>query len=116
MKDNSDNEMTNIKNIYASGYCSYVLTNTNEVYAVGYNNYGQQFQNNTATNTKLTKIKTDVEITSIAVTTSQEYQAAAYCRKAIYFYVLCKLSGVYNSNSTKGVDVVKEAGLYGSCV
>ncbi len=78
MKDNSDNEMTNIKNIYASGYCSYVLTNTNEVYAVGYNNYGQQFQNNTATNTKLTKIKTDVEITSIAVTTSQEYQAAAY--------------------------------------
>ena len=77
MKDNSDNEMTNIKNIYASGYCSYVLTNNNEVYAVGYNNYGQQFQNNTATNTKLTKIKTDVEITSIAVTTSQEYQAAA---------------------------------------
>ena len=57
MKDNSDNEMTNIKNVYASGYCSYVLTNNNEVYAVGYNNYGQQFQNNTATNTKLTKIK-----------------------------------------------------------
>lgn len=30
--------------------------------------------------------------------------------------VLRKLSGVYNSNSTKGVEVVREAGLYGSCV
>ena len=78
MTDKSGSQIKNVKEIYAQGSNSVVITEDGTVMAVGNNKYGHLIQGNSSTVKRLTKVNIDCEVKNIAITKHATLQTTAY--------------------------------------
>ena len=73
--DSQNAPVTNIKNIYAAGYSTY-LTLDKGMYVTGYNNYGQLYTGDTTTKSTAILVQEDKKIITVAALKNDSYASA----------------------------------------